>query len=438
MKANHVATNRRLVLFRLLFRTSHARERSLIAFAALLSAANGVGFPLLPVLFSRIVANFSELYNPSLSELSVSSSTVAADKITSEIQHVSRLMLVFGAAAALSTFVLAWIQIRTARQISTRIRRMYFAALMRQDLSWYSKNTSGNLAASVTSIDSIEQAMGQTFAEAIRDAFATVAGFALAFSNSWKMTLIVFSFIPVIAIVGATVSILVNRESTAVQKSLGHASSIAQETLSSIRTVLAFEGQDTEKKLFWRATDDLYKRQVRKSVIAAFGTGFLMLVLMCTFSVGFIFGTRLVRSGEVTLPRAIAASAVVPSVFAAFRLANAQKKFAAASAAANEVLEIVSRKPEIDPLSEVGSKPENFRGGISFDNVSFLYDGNKDKTSARVINDFSLEMKPGSSHGLCGFSGRYFIIFNLILLRFGSRCSDCFQYRLQTSAERAL
>eukprot|EP00171_Calliarthron_tuberculosum_P006394 IDg6394t1 len=166
------------------------------------------------------------------------------------------------------------------------------------------------------------------------------------------MTLIVFSFIPVIAVVGASVAVLVNRESIAVQKSLGHASSVAQETLSSIRTVLAFEGHNTEKELYRKSTDELYRRQVRKSVIAAFGTGTLMLVLMCTFSVGFVFGTRLVRNGDVTLTQAIAASAVVPSVFAAYRLASAQKKFSIASASAHDVLDVVSIKPDIDPLSE--------------------------------------------------------------------------------------
>ncbi|KAI0561421.1 ABC transporter [Gracilaria domingensis] len=232
------------------------------------------------------------------------------------------------------------------------------------------------------------------------------------------MSLVIVAFMPVIALVGGIVAFISNREGKAVNEASGRATGTVHETISLIRSVLAYGGQATEQARYKYDLDDLYRREIRRTGAVAFGTGFLMLVLMGCFAAGFLVGSTFVTDGVVSLAGAVAATAVVPAVFAAFRVANSQKEVADASTAAQSLFEVIDRKPSINPLDESGIIIEDFRGGITFENVDFKYEtdpnpqneGADDEThehrvEPNTLSNFNFEMQPGSSHALCGPSG---------------------------------
>lgn len=381
-------------------------ELIVILTASVLAAANGVGLPLLPVLFAENIANFSSLYNPGLAGIqSASDEQLDADSITQNIQKTSYLILIFAAAAAVSTFLLSFIQARTAKKIAGRIRIKYFSALMRQDVSWYNKQTTGDLSTRVTGIDVIEQVLGQTAVQFFRDVFAILAGFVLAFTNSWRMTLVVLSFMPILAITGAFIAFIVRRETKKYHESQGRADSAVHESFSMIKTVLAYSGQGIEEKLYLNSLQEVFKFQNRRAVASAVGTGTLMLVLISCFSTAFWFGSLFVRRGDVSLSGAIAASSIVPGVFAAFRLANVQKLIGIASASAQLLLNVIQNYPSIDPLSTAGIVPDTFKGDLKFEDVSFEYEEKKEGQKSQILNNITMHIESGRSHAIVGPSG---------------------------------
>ncbi|CAN8070260.1 unnamed protein product [Agarophyton chilense] len=410
------------VLTRLINRTSLLSEKLLLLISAVFAAINGIGFPLLPVIFARTIADLSTLYNPNLQNEAnvVQTTNLDSDEVTSRIQRLSLYALLFGLAAAISTYIMSFIQIKVARAIAGRIRSGYFSALMRQDAAWHNRFTVGELSARVTNIEAIELFIARTAVFFVRDLFAIVIGFVFAFTNSWRMSLIIVSFMPVIALVGGIVANISKREGKAVNDASGRATGTVHETISLIRSVLAYGGQSTEHARYRYDLDNLYKREIRRSTAVAFGTGFLMLILMGCFAAGFLVGSRFVADGIVTLASAVAASSVVPAVFAAFRVANDQKAVAAARTAAQALFEVISRQPTIDPLSESGIIIEDFQGGITFENVEFKYETTPNPNVVNAENDkpahepianpttllnFNFDMRPGSSQALCGPSG---------------------------------
>jgi subfamily B ATP-binding cassette protein MsbA len=70
-----------------------------------------------------------------------------------------------------------------------------------------------------------------------------------------------------------------------------------------------------------------------------------------------------------------------------------------AEAAAERTLEILSEVPEVIDAPDA-VELEAIEGGITFDHVSFSYDGEHD-----VLQDFSLDIKPGEVVALAGPSG---------------------------------
>jgi len=64
-----------------------------------------------------------------------------------------------------------------------------------------------------------------------------VGGFVLAFVKGWLLTLVMLVSIPLLAIAGAAMPIIVTRASSREQAAYAKASTVVEQTLGSIRTV---------------------------------------------------------------------------------------------------------------------------------------------------------------------------------------------------------
>lgn len=73
-----------------------------------------------------------------------------------------------------------------------------------------------------------------------------VTGFVVAFTQDWRLTLFLLGFTPVLGIFGAIMTVLTTRFTSREQKEYASAGAVAEEVLSSIRTVFAFGGGSHE------------------------------------------------------------------------------------------------------------------------------------------------------------------------------------------------
>ena len=64
-----------------------------------------------------------------------------------------------------------------------------------------------------------------------------VGGFVIAFIKGWLLTLVMLSSIPLLAISGAAMTIIVSKMATRGQDAYGKAATVVQQTIGSIRTV---------------------------------------------------------------------------------------------------------------------------------------------------------------------------------------------------------
>src|SRR6056300_883214 len=83
---------------------------------------------------------------------------------------------------------------------------------------------------------------------------------------------------------------------------------------------------------------------------------------------------------------------IEPSVSAFFK----------ARRAANQIMELTERIPEIDSLSTAGDKLATVQGRVEFDNVHFAYPSRPDQ---QVCSGYSLVVEPGTTVALVGASG---------------------------------
>jgi ATP-binding cassette subfamily B (MDR/TAP) protein 1 len=190
-------------------------------------------------------------------------------------------------------------------------------------------------------------------------------------------------------------------------KSYGMAGQIAQEVLSSVRTVLAL---GIHKKALRNYEANLLVSETmakKKGLLAGiFGGAQMCLVTLC-FGLGVYYAVYLARSDcdNINVSNVMAAFfSVVTSSFSIGQAIPFLSELAAARGAAKKVYKILDQKSKIDVLDKTvqGKKPERLTGNIVFENIFFSYPS---RPEASILNGLNLSIPAGKTIALVGSSG---------------------------------
>jgi ATP-binding cassette subfamily B protein len=186
------------------------------------------------------------------------------------------------------------------------------------------------------------------------------------------------------------------------QDALADASHVAEESLSAVRTVRAFNAEAAESARYERATGDAYDAARRRAYAgstfmgAASAGGFLAMAVVLGY------GGTLVAAGALTAGALTAF--LVYTLFIAMSLGALAELWAEAMrglGAADRVFALMDRVPGM-PIAGGGERPASCEGGIVFEGVRFTYPTRPD---AEVLAGIDLAVAPGEVAALVGASG---------------------------------
>ncbi|KAF9153548.1 Multidrug resistance protein 1 [Actinomortierella ambigua] len=292
-----------------------------------------------------------------------------------------------------------------AENQTKKIREKYLHAILRQDIGWHDtgrKNESLNSRLSADTqliFDGMADKVGMT----VMSLATFVSGFAIAFSHGWRMSLVLMSAVPLMAATGFIMAKLIAGESEEGQGSYAKAGALAEQAISSIRTVFAFDGQQREIKKYEEKLDDAYKSGKKKSWAQGIGMGAFMLIMFLSYALAFWFGSREVKAGRMEAGNVL--TVLFSTIMGAFSLGNVGPNigtFAKAQAAAYNIFATIDRVPTIDSADPSGAKPENIQGHIVARDIDFAYPSRPD---IPILKKLNLEVKPGQTVALVGHSG---------------------------------
>lgn len=382
-----------------LFRFTTPTEKFLMLIASVCAVLHGALLPLWTIVFGGVLDTFADSQPPN--------QTVSDEDLVSEIGGISKWFLILAALAFVLSLFQVQLMIMVSQQSGVRMRKLYFRSLMRQDFSFYDKEVSGELTSRVASdVDVIQGGIGDKFGSAVQFMSMTVTGFIIAFIYSWKMTLVILSITPVLAVCGAIFAKLTAESTEEGQGSYGSAGAVASEVLSLIKTVSAFGGQEEEARRYDRELDSAYKAGVKKGFFDGAGLGLTMFLIFCAYALSFWYGAKLIRDGELDVTALfVAFFSVLIGAMSLGQAAPSFQAFAKAQGAAPRVFDIIDRESPIDPLSDEGESPKSVVGDISFENVTFNYESRAVEGGAPVLNNLMLHIRSGTTHALVGPSG---------------------------------
>ncbi|MBN2878131.1 MAG: ABC transporter ATP-binding protein [Clostridia bacterium] len=297
--------------------------------------------------------------------------------------------------------------------ITYDIRRDAFNNLQKLSFSYYDVTPVGFIMARMTS-DAVR--LGETIAWALVDmvwgAFFMVAALIGMFIMNWRLALIVLVVVPPIAIISAYFSKIILKYQRRVKKTNSRITSAFNEGIMGARTTKSLHREDANFKEFDELTGKMRNSSIKAAVISAIYMPIVMTIGAAAT------GAMLWLGGEQVLSTAIKLGELnffisMSTMFfePIYQISRIFAELQSSQAAAERVIGLVEAKSDIIDAPEVienygdaiHPKKENWpdiNGEVEFKNVTFKYKGGE-----KVLSDFDLKVKAGSTIAIVGETG---------------------------------
>ncbi len=293
-----------------------------------------------------------------------------------------------------------YIFVHTACKIDAKLGAKLFKHLFSLPFTYFENRKVGNIIARVRELDQIRDFITNKSVSVVIDLFFSIVFVFMMFLYSIKLTFVVLGFVGLIAILYIIVTPELRARLEKKFQMGAQSNSYLVESVTGIQTVksLAIEGSMQKK---W---EDYLGNYVKSSfqlsnmgnISGALSGTFQKAMTICILYIG----VKLVIDNKITIGQLIAFQ-MFANQFSSpvLRLVNLWNELQQALLGIDRLGDILNTPIEVQASKAITLPRVN--GAVRFDNISFKYLIN----SPNVINDFSLDIKPGMSVGLVGRSG---------------------------------
>ncbi|KAK7418059.1 hypothetical protein QQX98_004198 [Neonectria punicea] len=363
-----------------------------IAFFAMIAA--GAMLPLMDIVFGKFVNAFNGFVNGELSP----------DGYRSEVNKYTLYFVYLFVAKFVLTYTWTMLISMTAIRTTKALRIDFVRQTLCQEISFFDSPSTSISGQITTNGNLINHGISEKLGLVIAGLSTFIVAFIVAFAVQWKLTLIVICIIPVNIIVTVVCIVFDIGYEYAMFDIYSRSGSLAEEAFATIRTAHAFWAFPKLSKRFTSILEDASKIGAKKSLIYAilFPTEFFC--IFAGYGLAFWQGIRMYSTGEITQP-----GTVVTVIFAMLVAATALTQIAPqtiaiskATAAAQEMFQMIDRESKIDSLSVEGEIISNFKGNIQLRAVRFAYPSRSD---VPVLHSLDLDIPADKTTALVGASG---------------------------------
>ncbi|CAF3789545.1 unnamed protein product, partial [Rotaria sp. Silwood1] len=135
----------------------------------------------------------------------------------------------------------------TAERQTRTIRQTLFQSILKKDIVYFDTHKTGELSTLISDdINKIRDGIGDKLGALIDTISIFICCIIIGFVKGWKLALVIFSTLPVIVTTFIITSKLITSLTTIELNAYRKAGAVAEEVITSIRTVLSYNGQEKE------------------------------------------------------------------------------------------------------------------------------------------------------------------------------------------------
>lgn len=306
--------------------------------------------------------------------------------------------VVKGLGAYASSFLMTDIGQRVVRDL----RDQLFRHILDQSATFFSRHSSGQLMSRITNdVNQVQQAVSETIGDLLREGLSLVGLAIYLFYQDARLALVAVTGAPLVVYPLVRFGKRIRSTTRRSQEHLEQLSHVTAEAFTGHRIVKAFGAEAHEEQRFRRASQRLYRTNLKVTSALAILPP-LMELLGGLAVVGLIwYGSRQIAEGTLS------GGDFAAFVAAAFMMYAPIKKLSRVNATLQQAMAASERIFEIlDTHSEVPERPgaqtlPRLRQAIEFRNVSFAYDG----VSKTILRDVSFTVRTGQAIAIVGLSG---------------------------------
>ena len=295
----------------------------------------------------------------------------------------------------------SYIMARIGQRVTYGLRNEVYTHLHELSLSYYTKNETGRIMASVTQdVGRLQDFISDGLQEAIRDVLTLVIICIILFALNPGLAALVL--LPTPLLVWATLRF--GRKLHAIYRPLwrrwASLSALLADTIPGVRVVKAFAQERREVGKFKGRSLDLLRGELRVAWMRSlFGPVMAFITSIGTIIIWWV-GGRDILAGELTLGAFVAFTSYMYRFYGPVEsLCRLNHRFQRAATSAERVFDVLDTHPEVIDQPEAMIMP-SIEGRVEFRGVHFGYEEDKP-----VIEDLNFTVEPGEMIGLAGHSG---------------------------------
>ncbi|XP_069024884.1 antigen peptide transporter 2a [Embiotoca jacksoni] len=283
-----------------------------------------------------------------------------------------------------------------------RIKVKLFEALTRQEIGFFETIKTGEITSRLSrDTNLMGNAVCLNVNVLLRTFIKTLGMISLMMNLSWKLTFLVLVETPITGLLQNIYDTHYQRLSLAMQDSMARANDAANEVVSGIRVVRSFSTEKYEARRYDDRLMDTHNIKTRRDTVTAVYllaqrlTGLVIHVFML------YYGRLFIQRGQMTTGNLVSFILYQSNLGDNIRtLTSIFGDMLNSVGAAGKVFEYLDRKPQVSTGGDF--KPDQLTGHVSFRHLNFAYPAFPSK---KVLQDFSLELKPSQMTALVGLSG---------------------------------
>ncbi|KAL8942052.1 MAG: hypothetical protein Q9211_001561 [Gyalolechia sp. 1 TL-2023] len=388
----------------LLFRASPSKLDYLLLIVGTLAAITaGIPFPLLGILFGRLVDDMNSI-SCNAAQLSTENG------LENGIQKKVLLMIYIsiGNFTAIYTYTGCWSLF--GERLVGRLRRQYFKSLLRQEMAFFDSLPAGEVPTRLTTdMEAIRLGASEKVGIFISSFAYLVSAYIVAFWQVPRLAAMLVFLLPAYVLMVLVGGAYIRRFTARTSDHLAAAASVVSQSLSNVALVHALGAHQRIELKITKILRKVQSAALKKTTAAATQFAFSFLVAYSANAVAFWQGSlQIARAADGESPN-ITAGAVYTVIFvlldASFvisQVAPFLPIFGAAAAAGQELTSVVDRSSSIDGTLTIPHRDLPKSGSISFNGVAFSYPS---RPESRALKDVSFEFADGKFTAVVGASG---------------------------------
>ena len=415
----------------------------------------GVAWQLLAALISCIIIkSLLELAVPWVMGFMLFDGVIAKRNLNALPKVIVTLVAIFLAQKAFS-FLQEYLDELANQRIVHKIRCDLYEHIERLPLKFFDRSRSGDLQSRLTSdVDTADGLLKTLVQDLASELVMLVGTISFLIVVNPRLTLFVLPTLPALAISVFFFKRTIKRVARQLRDLIGEIASLASETISGVRVLKAFGGEEFEAERFASRSRELLRARVGIAKLQSIYSSTVdvwvfvgTLIVITTASPSIIAGTftvgalvaylsylnklygpaKALSKINVSIQKILAAGdrifevMDVPSEPEIERLAEeakpkVKKYFLLSDSPRTELTTLGLQEARVQPahpMSGVANTPARLKGAVRFENVNFEYDSDR-----QVLKDFNLEVEPGEIVSFVGHSGGGKTTVVNLLLRF--------------------